>query len=625
MAITPPEAPLETLVERERIEQQIAGRTLVTALAATVEQYGAEPAYSDRNAPAGWRTITWSDLRAQALDIAAALIGLGVEHGDRVMIMAASRIEHVLTDLGAMHAGAIPISVYATLSPAQVAWNARHATPAVVVLEGADQLARWSEALADPEITAGLKAVVVIDAAAAGPHITWARLVADGTIARAADPSAVTARIASITPDDAATILYTSGTTGDPKAVVLTHHNVLFEVHSSTGAAGLTGPAITLSYLPLAHIAERLLGIYVALVQSAHVHFIADPTQLPAALGEVRPTRFFGVPRVWEKIMTGVSARLAAEPDADRKAAIAAAMEIGRAYVASLQTGERTPAELAERFAAADAAVLGPMRALLGLDRCEWATSAAAPMPPEVAAFFAGLGLQILDVYGMTETTASVAALTPTSYRQGTVGRALPGIELRIGEDGEILARGPIATPGYYRNEAATASLKDADGWVRTGDIGTLDEDGFLRVVDRKKELIINSSGKNIAPSVIENYLKESPLVGHAMVIGDARPYLVALLTLDGEIAPVIARSMGIEETGLEVLARDPRIRAAVQQTVDAANARLSRPEQVKRFELLPVEWTAESAELTPTLKLKRRVVVDRYAAAIEGLYATEG
>jgi long-chain acyl-CoA synthetase len=320
--------------------------------------------------------------------------------------------------------------------------------------------------------------------------------------------------------------------------------------------------------------------------------------------------------------MTGVAARLAAEPDPERKAGIAQALEIGRRYIESRQFGQTTPPELQAQYDAVDGLVLGPMRALLGLDRLKWACSAAAPMPPEVGAFFAGLGIQILDVYGMTETTASLAALTPDFFRIGTVGRPLPGIEVTLAEDGEILARGPIITPGYHGNEAATRDLIDEDGWVHTGDVGSVDEDGFLRIVDRKKELIITSSGKNIAPTVIENYLKESPLIGHAMVVGEARPYLVALLTLDGEIAPLLAAQMGIEDTTITSLATDPRILAAVQQVVDAANARLSRPEQVKKFVLLPVEWTAESAELTPTLKLKRRVVNEHYADRIGELYA---
>jgi len=242
-------------------------------------------------------------------------------------------------------------------------------------------------------------------------------------------------------------------------------------------------------------------------------------------------------------------------------------------------------------------------------------------MPIEVARFMAGLGLKVYDVYGMTETCGAVTANGPAGFKLGSVGSANPGMEIKLGEDGEILVRGPVNTPGYHLQDDATRALIDDDGWLHTGDIGTLDEDGFFAVVDRKKELIITSAGKNVAPSNIENYLKESPLIGHAMAIGDGRPYVVAILTLDGEIAPVMAQAMGIEFTDLAELAEKPEIRAMVQQAVDAANDRLSRPEQVKSFELLPVEWTAESEELTPTLKLKRRVVNVKYADVVDRLY----
>jgi long-chain acyl-CoA synthetase len=297
-------------------------------------------------------------------------------------------------------------------------------------------------------------------------------------------------------------------------------------------------------------------------------------------------------------------------------------MAVGLEWVESQQDGETTSAELQARFDAADAEILGLLRMLLGLDRCEWAASAAAPMPLEVARFFAGLGMKIYDVYGMTETCAAVTSCGPESFRLGTVGRALAGIEVALAEDGEILARGPVTTPGYFRQEDATRALVDDEGWVHTGDIGELDADGFLKVIDRKKELIITSSGKNIAPSNIENYLKESPLIGHAMAVGDNRPYVVAVMTLDGEIAPLVAQQAGVRFTDLSDLATRPEIQAMAQAAVDAANTRLSRPEQVKRWTLLPTEWTAESAELTPTLKLKRRVVTTNYAAEIEALYA---
>ncbi|WP_243056768.1 long-chain fatty acid--CoA ligase [Nocardioides sp. SR21] len=600
--------------ERARIQAVVEGRTLVDALTDTVARYADEPAYSDKlQVPDGesWRTLSWRETHEQALDLAAALIELGVAKGDTVAIMATNRIEHYLADIGAVHAAATPMSIYNTLSPEQVAFVAGHARPAVVILETDDHRARWARALEEID---SVKKVVMIDE-------DWAGLLAAGAAYREANPGVVEARAAELSPDDPATILYTSGTTGNPKGVVLTHHNVLYEAISTQEKAGLMDPQRSVSYLPLAHIAERVLGLYGPQITGSHMYAIGDPAQLLGALGEVHPTAFFGVPRVWEKIKTGISAKLAADPDPANRKLVEDSMAAGLAWVEAQEVGGTMTPEIEEAYQAADAAILGFLKLLLGLDQVTWAGSAAAPMPLDVAKFMAGLGLKVYDVYGMTETCGAVTANGPAAFKLGTVGQANPGMEVKLGEDGEILVRGPVNTPGYHRQEDATRLLVDDDGWVHTGDIGTLDDDGFFAVVDRKKELIITSAGKNIAPSNIENYLKESPLIGHAMAIGDSRPYVVAVLTLDGEIAPLAAQQMGIEFTDLADLARKPEILAAVQQAVDSANERLSRPEQVKAFELLPVEWTAESDELTPTLKLKRRVVNSKYADVVDRLY----
>lgn len=620
----------DTLTIRAEIEQEIAGLTLPAALARTVEAEGDRAAYSDKvgidlsagYAP-GWRTVGWTGLREQALDVAGALMAAGVAAGDRVALMASNRIEHVVADVGVVHAAGVSMSVYNTLSPDQVAYVAGHAEPTLVVLESADHLARWERALAE---STSIRTVVVIDAAPPeddGRFVTWDAFLASGAAWRADHATELAERTAGISPDDPLTILYTSGTTGNPKGVVLTHHAVLYECVCSLRVASPTQRNEFISYLPFAHIAERTLGMYIPQVMGAHIHLIADPALLLGALGEVHPTRFFGVPRVWEKIRTGISAKLAAETDPEKKAQVEAALAIGLEHVEALQSGSSVSPELEARFRAADEGLLAFLRALLGLDRCEWAASAAAPMPLEVARFFAGLGMRIYDVYGMTETCAAVTSCGPDQFRLGTVGRALPGIEITLAEDGEILARGPVASKGYYKQPEATAALIGADGWVHTGDIGEIDADGFLKVVDRKKEMIITSSGKNIAPSNIENYLKESPIVGHALVFGEGRPYVVAVLTLDAEIAPLVGAQLGIPAgTSLAELAQHPAILAVAQQAVDAANDRLSRPEQVKAWELLPVEWTAESEELTPTLKLKRRVVHAKYADVLERLYS---
>ncbi len=617
----------DVLQHRHEIEERIAGMTFCTRLEQTGAERGDAPAYSDKIGVApgeqGWRTLSWSEVRAQALDLAAGLAQVGFAPGDTLAVMATNRIEHVLADIAAVHASGTPMSIYATLAPEQVAYVAGHSEPTVVVLEGADQLQRWQKALAEVQ---SIKAVVLMDPALVGEDsraLSWDDLLARGREARAADAARYDEVWRSVTPDQPLTILYTSGTTGNPKGVVLTHRNICFETESSLETHRCSTSRATPS--PTCRSRTSRSGCSASTSRSSRaVTSTSSATRRCSSAPSARSTRrtSSAYPRVWEKIRTGVAGLLAAETDEGKKAAVEKAMAVGLRYVESRQFGQETPPELAEEYAAMDAAVLGPIRALLGLDRVEWAASAAAPMPLEVARFFAGLGLEIYDVYGMTETSAVVTANGPNGFRLGTVGRAIAGVEVRLGEDHEILVRGPVTTPGYYKQEEATRLLIDEDGWLHTGDIGQVDEDGFFSVVDRKKEMIITSAGKNIAPSNIENLLKESPLVGHALVFGDSRPFCVAVLTLDGEIAPVLAQKHGIEFSDLAALARDPQVLAMVQQSVDAANERLSRPEQVKRWELLPTEWTAESEELTPTLKLKRRVVHTKYQDVLERLYA---
>jgi long-chain acyl-CoA synthetase len=388
-------------------------------------------------------------------------------------------------------------------------------------------------------------------------------------------------------------------------------------------AMGILQPrARWVSYLPLAHIAERMFTVYLPIHTAGHVHFCPDAAQLVQVIGKVRPTAFFGVPRVWEKIRAGIQSLLTAEPDEAKRAAVRQAMDIGRRYVQSCQYGRSTAPELAAQFRAADERVLAPIRGLLGLGEARSVSSAAAPLPPDVADFFAGLGMKILDVYGMTETSGAFTANTPAEFKLGTVGRPATGMEVKIADDGEILVRGPITTPGYHGRPDLTRALLDAGGWLHTGDIGTIDADGFVSVTDRKKELIITAGGENIAPAAVENVLVAHPLIGQALAYGDRRPYPVALLTLDGEAAPAWARARGVTVDSLAALAEDPQVLAEVAAGVAAANERLARVQQVKRWRLLPVEWTAETGELTPTLKLKRRVIHAKYADVIDSLYA---
>jgi long-subunit acyl-CoA synthetase (AMP-forming) len=610
----------DILQRRAEIERQISGVTVRDLLERTAVDSAGAPAFSDE-AGDGWRTLPWSEAHQRVLQLAAGFAALGLAPGERVALMLPNRSEHVLADLGAVFAGGLGVTFYATMAPEQIAFVAGDCDARIAVLNGAGELARWQPVL---DRLPGLKKIIVVDPAgcpAGEPYLTWDAFAALGKERHAADPELVAARAAAIAPDDPAALLYTSGTTGNPKGVLLTHHNLLYGMTVGYSLGLVPREVRWVSYLPLAHIAERAFSIYLPLMTAGHVHFCPDAAQLVRVVGKVRPTAFFGVPRVWEKVRAGIDALFALEQDEDKRAAVTQAMETGRRYVESCQYGHTTPPELERDFQAADAAVLAPIRGLLGLDRAEITTSAAAPLPPDVAAFFSGLGMKILDIYGMTETTGAFTTNTLAAFKLGTVGQVHPGMEVMIAGDGEILVRGPLCTPGYLNRPDLTADLIDADGWLHTGDIGRLDSDGFLSVVDRKKELIITAGGENIAPAGIESLLVAHPLIGQALAYGDRRKYVVALLTLDGEVAPAWARARGIEPGSLAELAANPVVLAEVGASVAGVNERLARVQQVKRWRLLPVEWTADTEELTPTLKLRRRIVHAKYADVLDTLY----
>ncbi|QBI54085.1 AMP-dependent synthetase/ligase [Streptomonospora litoralis] len=614
---------------RQDVENEIEGRTLVDWLRQAAEEHGHLPALSQR-APEGtgaeWTTLTWAEYRRAALETAAALIAHGLRPTDVVALMLPNRPEHLVADMGAVHAGGVPLTVYATFAPEQIEFVARDCGAAVAVLEGAAELERWRPAL---ERLPGLHTVVLLDAGAvpAEPDgtgtafISWSQFRETGRSRYAADPGAVHERMAALRPEDDATLLYTSGTTGDPKGVPETHHQVLFQSTITLRASPLPVGGSSISYLPLAHIAERVLSVYLPIRVAGHLHFCPDSAQLSAYLGMVRPHSLFGVPRVWEKLQAGLSGALAAAPE-ERRQAVAEASETARAYLEAGQYGRTRGSELEERFADADERVLAPIRAMIGLDRCKHFITAAAPMPEDTLRFFTGLGVLLRDVYGMTENCGAVTANRSDAYRFNSVGRPSDGMEVAAAADGELLVRGPVNTAGYLNRPADSEALLDSDGWLHTGDIGWIDEDGFVFVLDRKKELIITAGGENIAPAAIENRLKEHALIGQALACGDGRPYPVALLTLDAEAAPAWAAARSIAETELSALAEHPAVLAEVERAVEAANARLARVQQIKRWRLLPVEWSVEGDELTPSLKLKRRVVQTRYADAISELYA---
>jgi long-chain acyl-CoA synthetase len=609
----------QLLTERDEILTKIKGKTTGDLLLRNARLQGDRPAISWKEG-AGWRTASWRQLRERVLDVGCGLASLGVGRGDFVGLMAANRPEHVIGVLGVVHAAASPSTFYSTLTAEQIQYVADNCGARAAILENRGYMERWVAIL---DRLPGLELVVLMEDAGAYTDLggvqvlSWQELVERGRAARAEHQE----RWREVEPGDPMTVIYTSGTTGPPKGVVLTHENCLYEAEALDRTAGLTGELTSVSYLPLAHIAEQVLSLYIPLQKASHVYYCPDVKQAVEYVREARPSFFFGVPRVWEKMRAGITAKMKEEASPLKRALAQAAVETGKEVVRLRERGASIPTLLALKHAVLERLVLAKVRAALGLERCIFAASAAAPLPVDVAEFFAGLGLPIIEVYGMTETTGVATANRPGAIRIGTVGPELLGVEVKLAEDGELLVRGPNNTPGYLNRPEATAELIDEQGWLHTGDVGVQDEKGYFRIVDRKKELIITAGGKNISPANLENALKEHPLVGQALAFGDRKPYVVALIVLDGEVAPAWARQQGISYGDFGELTSHPRVQEEVQRAVEAANARVARVEQVKRFEILPTEWTAESEELTPTMKLKRRVIHAKYADAIEGLY----
>lgn len=578
-----------------------------------------QPADGDAGEPAGvrnggWTTLTWAEIHEHTGRLAAGYAALGVGRGDHVLMMMANRPEHWLSDLALVRLGAVPVSVYGTAAPEQVAHIARNCRARIAVVEGAAQTTVWEPLLPDPGTP--LERLVVVEEGAVGGHVPYAALLREPVEER------FTEGLDAAGPQDPLTVVYTSGTTGEPKGVVLTHRQVLANARALDAVVELPPHVEHICYLPLAHIAERMLGIYLPCHRASHVYLCPDPAGVGAVVRKVHPAQFFGVPRIWEKLCAAVRAVLSLMP-AEQREIIDAACAVAREHVGYRERGETPPAELAERYARAREDVLVPLLAAGGLDRVTWAASASAPMPLDVVDFWAGFGIVIMDAWGLTETTGVATTNSPrTGFRIGSVGRPVESVEVRLAADGEIEVRGESVFSGYLRPDGSVRSGLDADGWLATGDIGRTDEDGYLWLTDRKKEMIVTSTGKNVSPALVENALKEHPLIGQALVHGDRRSYLVALLVLDAEAAPAWAAANGVEaDATVAALVRHPAVRAEVARAVAAANSRLSRSEQVKRYELLAREWGPATGELTPSLKLRRRVVRDKYADALSGLY----
>ncbi|HEX2267279.1 MAG TPA: long-chain fatty acid--CoA ligase [Actinomycetota bacterium] len=614
----------EVLAERAAIDAEVEGKTLAHFFARNAENYGGRPAISWQEGT-DWKSLTWREYRDRVAAVTLGLKSLGVGRGDFVAIMTRNRPEHAIADMGAVHAGATPVSLYNTLAPEQISYIANHCEAKVAVVEGREFMERWEKVKADlPNLEHVILLQDVEDFSDYEWVLSWDDLVSRGTKALEApggrDDFERSWR--EVKPDDLATLVYTSGTTGPPKAVMITHRNVVWTIASLDRDLKYPTGLKAISYLPLAHVAERLATHYLGMYKLAHVHFCPDVLRIFEVVPEVRPQAFLGVPRVWEKVHAGVTAALAAEHDQRKRKIAMAAIEAGREAARLEAEGKPVPLSLKLKRGVFDKLVYSKIRQKIGLDRSILQVTSAAPISRDTLEFFAGIGLPLLEIYGMTEDTGPATANPPDRIKMGTVGVALPGVEVKLADDGEILVRGGNISPGYYKDPEKTAETFDSEGWLHTGDIGVIDEDGYYRVVDRKKELIITAGGKNISPSNLESLLKRHPLVGQACVVGDGKRYVSALIVLDGEGAPIWATQNGLQTTTVAELSTDPRVTAEIQRAVDDANQHVSQVEQIKRFTILPTEWTVDSEELTPTLKLKRRVIHQKYAEEIESLYA---
>jgi long-subunit acyl-CoA synthetase (AMP-forming) len=557
-------------------------------------------------------TITWGELRERVDALAGGLAKLGVGRGDTVALMLSNRPEFHLCDLAAMMLGATPFSIYNTYSPEQIRYLLTDAEAKVLICEQ-QYLPQVLEAR---EGVPGLEQVIVIDGDA--PQGTLAL----GDVEGSNPDFDVDASVAQLQGSDVLTLIYTSGTTGPPKGVQLIHRNLLAAVEGLDALIEFPENGRVISWLPAAHVAERNAHHYLPIVFGLQITCCDDPRQVLSYLPEVKPSWFFAVPRIWEKLKAGLETMLAAQPEEQREK-VQSAIEASLRKVRLEQAGEAVPDELAEQVAQADAAIFAGLRTMLGLDEVEAINVGAAPTPVEVLEFFHAIGLPLAELWGMSETCGAGSVNPTQKIKIGTVGPAAPGVELKLDEDGEVLIKSDVVMLGYRNLPEKTAEAFTEDGFLRTGDIGEFDEDGYLKIVDRKKELIISAAGKNMSPANIEATLKTaSPLIGQACCIGDMRPYNTALIVLDPDFAPMWAQSQGIEDATLEQLAHDERVRAAVQEGIDTANVKLAKVEQVKKFTIVEGDWLPSGDELTPTMKLKRKPIAEKYASAIDAMYS---
>jgi long-chain acyl-CoA synthetase len=557
-------------------------------------------------------SMTWAEYNDKVKELAAGLAGLGLGRGDTIGVMLNNRPEFHWVDAAAMHLGATPYSVYNTYSAEQIEYLVSDAKNAIVVTEQAylDTVMRVRDACGSVEH------VISVDGGEGAMSL-------DDLAGKAADDFDFESAWKAVEPDDVLTLIYTSGTTGPPKGVQITHENVLSAGRSFDKIIKFPDGARVVSYLPMAHIAERSCSHYLPMEFGFTTTCCPDARQVVGYLPEVRPSWFFSVPRIYEKLKAAIEAGIAHEQDEQKKQATQWAIDVGLKKVRAEQSGEEVPEELAQEYAKADEMVLSKIRERLGLDSLEALNVGAAPTPREVIEFFHALGLPLAELWGMSETCGAGCCNRPDHIKIGTVGPPAPGTEMKLDEDGEVLIKAGYVMSGYRNLPDKTKETFTDDGFLRTGDIGEFDDDGFLKIVDRKKELIINAAGKNMSPANIEAKVKTSSnLIGQAIAIGDGRPYNVALITLDPDVAPSFAEQNGIEDSSPEALADNEKVIEEVQAGIDRANENLARVEQIKKFKVLPTDWEPGGDELTPTMKLKRKPIGEKYKDEIEALYA---
>jgi long-chain acyl-CoA synthetase len=581
----------------------------------TAQEMGERPAFFTRE-PSGWQPTSWLGYQAQVQRAARALVALGVQPGQAVCVLGFNRPEWVIMDVAAMMIGAVAAGIYWTSAPGEVAYVIAHSNAAVLLAE--DQ-AQWEKVQGRlPELPRLQKVVMMKGAAATHPmQMSWEAFMALGD---AQHQTEVDRRLSQIKPEDLGTLIYTSGTTGSPKAVMLSHSNLAWTGMALAKAFGSTPQDRVISYLPLAHVAEQLGAIHNHVAIGYALYFAKSLETLRDHLAEVRPTVFFGVPRVWEKIHAGIAAKLAAATGFKAKMA-AWALGVGQRWHATLLAGHSPGPVLRAQKNLAARLVHRKVHAALGLDQARLLISAAAPISPETLKFFTGLDLMVREGYGQSEDCGPTSFSLEGSTRIGAVGKPLEGTQIRIAEDGEILVRGPHVFLGYLGMPEETANTL-ADGWLHSGDLGRIDEDGYLFITGRKKDLLITSGGKNISPANIEADLMDVPLIEHAVVCGDGRHFLTALIALNPELLAEVQRELNLGELSMAQAATNPHVLQLLQTEIDHVNQRQARVAWIRKFKVLPESLSIEAGALTATMKIRRKAVQERYRDAIEAMYS---